>query len=285
MNMNCPPAPCSTMSGQRVITKVWTTAGTFPYQPSPGLISLIVECVGGGGGGGGTIATLATPTGAGWISGGGGGASGGYSRKSLSAADVLAGAVVTVAAGGLGGTAAPGGGGPGGATSFGTLCVANGGNGGVANGAAGDWGLGGGVAAIGLGDVASVGNAGQQGGAFYADFSNNELVNSIVIGGLGGESFFGGRRTSTWCKPGGSDPASGTVPAATGSGGGGGCSGLSTLPAIGEAGGDGVCVVTEYCWADESDCGVQPGFARVAAMPEPWPSRGGYPGPRDEDYG
>jgi hypothetical protein len=52
----------------------------------------------------------------------------------------------------------------------------------------------------------------------------------------------------------------------TGAGGGGGASNQATATSTGGAGGSGICIVTEYCWADAAtdDCGCPPGGARVA---------------------
>ena len=102
-------------AGTRIVLTAFRASG--PYQPSPGLVTAVVECWGGGGGGG-SVTWLAATIG----EGGGGGGSGGYSKKTLAAALVLGGVAVTVA-----GQAAPGANGT--VTSFGAFCVANGGSG------------------------------------------------------------------------------------------------------------------------------------------------------------
>jgi hypothetical protein len=51
-----------------------------------------------------------------------------------------------------------------------------------------------------------------------------------------------------------------------------------TNDAYGGAGGAGICIVTEYCWADAIDdgCGCGPGGARVAitGSPQGWQGHG-----------
>lgn len=103
----------------RIVTQVFTASGV--YTPSTGMTSALVECIGGGGGGGNV--GNANPS---WILTAGGGGSGGYSKRTVSAALVRGGVVVTVGAGGAGNN-------PGQPTSFGALCVANGGGIGGAN--------------------------------------------------------------------------------------------------------------------------------------------------------
>ena len=66
---------------------------------------------------------------------------------------------------------------------------------------------------------------------------------------------------------------------ANGAGGGGGASAYASGPAIGGAGGAGLVIVTEYCWADSADdCCIPapcPGAARVPwtgqGVPQGWP--------------
>src|SRR5580704_13026830 len=114
---------CTSGSGMRVVTQVFHASA--PYSPSPGLVTAVVECVGGGGGGGPCAESTVT------IGGGGGAGSGGYSRVTLAAALVLGGVNVTIGAGGFGGNPLPDGiANAGQPTTFGAMCVANGGGGG-----------------------------------------------------------------------------------------------------------------------------------------------------------
>ena len=101
--------------------QVFTASGT--YTPSANLVGAIVECVGGGGGGGGSPGAARQ-----WHTAGGGG-SGGYSRKYLTSTQIGASQTVTIGTAGGGGAGAANGS-AGNATSFGALCIANGGAGG-----------------------------------------------------------------------------------------------------------------------------------------------------------
>src|SRR5215813_950056 len=106
--------------------QTFPSAGVFSYVPTPGMQACIIECIGGGGGGGSANGQYDY----GLVGGGGG--SGGYSRKLAQSTDIGSSQVVTVGAGGAGGIAGAGQtpGSPGGASSLGSLCVANGGQGG-----------------------------------------------------------------------------------------------------------------------------------------------------------
>jgi hypothetical protein len=271
-NPNFPPFPLNPVVGQRwlgwvwngsqwvqtpatgmqVLTTVFNASG--PYMPSPGLVSVTVECIGAGGGGGSATAPAATGTGA--IVGGGGGGSGGLSRKTLPASLVLGGVVVTVGAGGAGSA-------PGTVTSFGALCVANGGGAGgnnnVSSAAFGNSGPG---ATPGVGDVAFPGSAGAAGTAVVMA----AFLDTNGQGGMGGWIYGGNMVRDT--GPGAANPGSAGA-AGTGAGGQGGCCNQVASTAgtqAGGAGGSGLCIVTEYCWADVApgeDCGCAPG-ARVA---------------------
>jgi hypothetical protein len=249
---------CTNTSGIRVVVQVFRASA--PYTPSPGLVSLTVECVGAGGVGG-DVAGDSTV-----VAGGGGGGSGGYSRVTLPAALVLGGVNVTI--GQTGAIAYPppndrdyeAGGSP---TSFGSFCLANGGQGGGGNAAVGGlWGFPGLGAPVGLGDIALPGNPGTPGTSQSGPASIN------VVGG-GGGAIWGGGGTPNLIGVGG--PILAGIPA-TGPGGGGGGAAFNQNATGGEmnggAGGNGICVVTEYCWADAIDdgCGCGPtGQARIAA--------------------
>src|SRR5580692_4703846 len=265
-----------TNSGIRVVTQ--TFLASAPYTPSPGLVSAVVECYGGGGGGG-----WAGPTpSAAWAIAGGGGGSGGYSRVTLAAALVRGGVNVTVA-GAVAGSAA------GQATSFGAMCVANGGLEGANNDFATGGGAGGAGAAVGVGDVVYPGMTGSN-GSFEETPSTSTWF--AIAGGIGG-SIFGGATTVN-VGPGivtGSQNAIGN----TGAGGGGGAVNQIVWASVppgdlvnghisGGQGAAGMCVVTEYCWADAMDdgCGCGPsGGARVEiGAPQ---GRAGWGGGFDND--
>ena len=263
----CPPMTCPPATGVQVITKVFTVSG--PYMPSPGLVSAVVECIGGGGGGG-----WAGPTpSAAWAIAGGGGGSGGYSRKTLAATLVAGGVNVTVAVAVAGGVAGQ-------TTSFGALCLAYGGSPGLNNDFATGGGAGGRGAPVGVGDACFPGETGSN-GAFEQTPSNSTWF--AIAGGIGG-SIFGGATTVN-VGPGfvsGTQNAFGN----TGAGGGGGTvnqilwadvppEDLVNGHISGGAGAPGMCIVTEYCWADVvpgEDC-FPTGAARVA-----WTPHGGCDG-------
>jgi hypothetical protein len=238
-------------TGVRVIITTFDAPGQFPYQPSPGLVTAIVETIGGGGGGGGALGQVNGPpaTEAGWVAAGGGGGSGGYSRSAIPAALVLGGVIVTVGAGGTGGLATQETyGGAGGATSFGALVMANGGAGGASNVVTTTadplWGAGGIRAAPGIGDLAVFGNAGFHGEA--SEYTPGAFTQTIVFGGQGGSIMFASAGSI------GTEQGAGNV-GTFGGGGSGGASTYASEPAVGGTGGAGVCVVTEYCWADAGD--------------------------------
>jgi hypothetical protein len=250
---------CSPMAGMQVIQTVMTATG--PYQASPGLVTVVAECLGGGGGGGGAVGDQASTAVAGWMMGGGGGASGGYSRSALAASLVLGGVVVTIGAGGIGGSGNP----PfdasaGTATSFGAFVVANGGPGGKTGAAGNQFGPGGARALPGIGQLALPGSGGTAGIGYYWDPG---VAGGTALGGIGGASFFGGSGSNVDVVTGSFAPGNNGGP---GSGGDGGASGLLSLPVLGGNGGPGLCVLTEYCWADvaDEDCGCGSGGARVA---------------------
>jgi hypothetical protein len=253
---------CNPMAGVQIIQTVITATG--PYQPSPGLVSVEVECLGGGGGGGAAQSDLASAAVQGWMMGGGGGSSGGYSKSTLAASLVLGGVSVTIGAAGAGGlsaTASPGT--VGGATTFGALVTANGGLGGGAGIPGYQFGDGGPRAQPGTGQIASPGSAGETGVGYYYDTS---AIAGMALGGQGGSGFFGGVNRNVSVTAGlGVNGMDGAL----GSGGGGGAAGLVAVTANGGNGGPGMCIVTEYCWMDtaDEDCGCPPtttGRARVA---------------------
>lgn len=267
------------MSGVRVLTTVFNAPGTFPYMPSPGLVSLTVECVGGGGGGGGGESTIPSPGAAGWLCAGGGGGSGGYSRTTVAAALVAGGVQVVVGAGGAAGTPTVVGG-AGGTTSFGAFCVAEGGNGGTPGNIGVGSGYGGWWAGSGIGDIASPGNSGGHGMLNFYDPAEEASGQSICFGGNGAASFFGSAPPGAQQAPGGVPGIEGWM----GAGGSGGCGGgAGPGPQNGGAGGAGLCIITEYCWNDTDGGEVNPPIevnARVAVthVPPPCPPNPCPPG-------
>jgi hypothetical protein len=202
----------------------FNSSGT--YTRPAGLQYAIVECIGGGGAGG-TVSP-------GQTGGAGGGGSGGYSRTVLSAAQIGASQTVSIGAGSITGAANAG------ATSFGTLCIANGGTDGdginLGQGALGQGGPGG---AVGTGTVALPGAAGQMG-----TMINNVLVQ---IGGIGGVIVGGSVRQT---QAGNQNQGIAGTSALPNTGAGGcGAAGIN-VPAGGDTpggnGGSGYCVVTEF---------------------------------------
>jgi hypothetical protein len=248
---------CTNTNGVRIVVQKFVSSA--PYTPSPGLISCVVECWGGGGAGGqaGPSPDIA------WAMGGGGGGSGGYSRIALASGLVLGGVNVTVGVGGTPGPAITNGT----ATSFGALCVANGGFSGVGNDATPNGaGQGAPGAPPGIGDIAMPGAGGGDGPLLWY---STAVEAQLVVGALGG-SVSGGSVPSSPVGQGASITGSSAY-SYTGAGGSG--ASLNQMAAgtglvFGGAGGSGLCVVTEYCWADAIDdgCGCGPtGQARIAA--------------------
>ena len=247
---------CTAAVGTIVITKVFTASA--PYSPSPGLQSLVVECIGGGGGGGDAASLNAN-----FIVAGGGGGSGGYSRKTLAAAVVAGGVNVTIGAGGV-----PDGAGA--ATSFGALCVANGrlrrrqqrGQC-VRRGRRGR--------VPGIGDLAFAGASGDI-GALQETVTPGTPLATNATRGLGG-----GCSAAVSLDVGvGNYYVGASAYPNSGAGGTGACINQSThnnTTVLGGSGGSGICIVTEYCWSDASDpaaAAVRPaargGFARSRRM-------------------
>jgi hypothetical protein len=257
---------CSPATGVQVLKQYFLASGV--YMPSPGLVTAFVQCVGGGGGGGGVLHA------AGWNGGGGGGGSGGYSEIYLPAASVLGGVIVTCGAGGhstaVAATAPP----QAGSTTFGGFCLAYGGWGGITVGVGapspGQTGEGGQPAQAGIGALALRGNAGGPGS--YANIGTVTPPVGAMYGGMGGTppmiSGGVGRRAVIFAAGfmAGYDVYTGD-PQGPGVGGNGGVSWSGASDIGGGNGGNGICLVTEYCWMDVppgvEDCG-SPGGARVA---------------------
>lgn len=209
-------------------SQVFPTAGSFSYTPHPKMKCAIVECIGGGGAGGGGYSN--TPTD---IMQGGGGGAGGYSRKIIQVSDVTAAGGTIPITVGAGGTAVIANvSGAGSATSFGTLCKANGGDGGAfANLNNTPTGGAGGVASGAIGDLIIPGNGGSAGW-----FGSNIPVYSAT--GNGGAGPLGGGVNSniSAAGPAGSYGAGGS--------GGGSYSGAGVIS--GGNGGAGCCIITEF---------------------------------------
>jgi hypothetical protein len=254
---------CTNTNGVRVNTQVFLTSA--PYMPSPGLISCIVDCIGGGGGGGGVWAI------AGVVGGGGGGGSGGYSRITLASGLVLGGVNVIIGAAGT--PVGQAGGTSGGTTSFGAFCVANGGGGGADYNGSTVWGAGGVGAPAGVGEVIWTGVAGMT--ALTSSSQAGGTTFTQAIGGMGG-ALIGGHPAPSVGPVGPGQYTGGPNAQGFSGAGGGGAAAHADLSAavLGGYGAPGICIVTEYCWADTVDdgCGCGPtGQARVAiGGPQSW---------------
>lgn len=203
--------------------KSYTSSGT--YTPSFGMRYCTVECWGGGGAGGSIAGLYGASNGA------AGGGAGGYSRKTVPAATIGASQAVTIGAGGTPGSAGAYFGGNGGATSVGSICVANGGSGGGFVATA--YGLGG---TAGTGDIAAVGQNGDVGVA-------SSTAEVYAFGGCGGNSSVGSGGKSNVIT---SNVSNGTAGSGYGTGGSGACSNNYIIPAQGGAGTSGYVVITEF---------------------------------------
>lgn len=318
--MNAPPFPLNPVVGQRFGNWIWdgnrwvriatggiqvvmqtfgldrygnVASGQFPYMPSPGLVTAVVELVGGGGGGGGALGGVVYGSGSGWCVGGGGGSAGTYVRSAIPAQLVRGGVIVTIGAGGTPGPATQATtGGRGGMSTFGGLMLAEGGFGGGSNVIAGGtldpaFGQGADPGTVNppegpnnIGDLSTWGGAGTSGGTTYYN-TDVELSQTIAWGGQGGNSFFAGTWAGQIQSAGGAPGRDGHM---AGAGGSGGASAYTTQPSLGGAGAPGLCVVTEYCWGDMGDDCLNPPLevnARVAVTHVPW--RG--PGPCPPGWG
>jgi hypothetical protein len=258
MRTGFPCAPGSTWSwqGTQVIMKVMKVSGL--YMPSPGLVSVVAEAIGGGAGGGAVGATTDVAQ----VLSAGGGGSGGYSRVALPAPIVVGGINVIIGDGGLGGAQGTpaGNGGDGGATSFGAFCVANGGLGGGAFQIGTSGGAAGPEAPPGVGDLTFPGACGEAG-----FFDNYTTPLSFSAQGARGGWIYGGT-SAVQAMTGGYAPGAEAYPN-TGAGGGGAIinqmgAGSTTS---GGNGGSGICIVTEYCVSTSNMDGCGCGCARVPA--------------------
>lgn len=218
---------------KQVVYQVFTSSGT--YTPTSKMAYCHVDLVGGGGGGGGAANASGTA-----VSVGGGGGGGGRTIDILTAATIGSSQTVTIGAAGTAG-AAGGTGGTGGQTSLGALLVANGGLGGAASGAATGAaanGGSGGAAGSTTGAFNGAGSSGTSGFGFY-----NSYPNSIVLGGQGGSSAYGGGGRGGVSASG---VATGGTATGYGAGGGGGANAVNNTGTTGAAGTAGIMIITEY---------------------------------------
>lgn len=219
------PVGSGAATGGLIGVQTFTTSGT--YTPSAGTGSVVIELVGGGGAGGGSAATSASQGAA-----AGGGSAGAYARARLTTG--FAGVPVTVGAGGAATSAASPRGNAGSTSSFGALVTAPGGLGGYVGFAAPAGVIVGGsepgATATGGNLLNTIGNSGDP--AFVIGIS-------VVIGGNGGNSAFGGGGCA-----GGNGP--GSAGGAPGAGGGGASAIFSSAGRNGGAGANGIVIVYEY---------------------------------------
>lgn len=208
---------------------IFTSSGTFTKASYPGGKSARIRVLGGGGQGGGTEAAAS-----GQHSKGGGGGAGGYSESIIDFDDLPDSVTVTVGGGGSSaGTAATGQ--AGGASSFGTLVVANGGAGGsTATSTATTAGVFGGLGGSLTGAVGQLCSAGSPG-----DFGFGS--GNFGHGGSGGSSVLGGGGRGAMHNSSGSS-SSGVV-GSYGGGGGGAFTSATGSAAVGGAGGSGIILV------------------------------------------
>ena len=211
--------------GAVITVQKFTESGT--YIPTPGTSSIIVELVGGGGSGGSCAASSASQGAA-----AGGGSSGSFSRARL--VNGFAGVAITVGEGGAAPAPGVNSGLPGGETSFGSLVTAPGGLGAVGGAAYTAPAILGGRSPGGIGVGANLlavtGSAGEAGFV---------LAPTVVYGGNGGASFYGG-------SPRGGGNTPGNAGGAPGAGGGGASSGAAGPARSGGAGAAGLVTIYEF---------------------------------------
>jgi hypothetical protein len=205
--------------------QVFASSGT--YTPTPGTAQIIVEVQGGGGSGGGSGATSSSQG-----AGAGGGAAGAYAKSRLTSG--FSGASVVVGAGGAAPAAGANDGNPGGASTFGTTITAPGGPGGHSGIAYTPPAVAGGSTAPTIAIGGNIVNAtGEQGHFGFV------LGSTVVIGGTGGTSYFGGGGV-------GGGAGAGAAATSAGAGGGGASAIRSSAAAVGGAGANGLVIIYEY---------------------------------------
>jgi len=206
--------------------------GTYAYTPTAGVTHILAKTQGAGAGGGGT-----TGPGLGYFSVGCGGGNGSYAEYFGSASSQT----VTVGAGGNGGLGPSHKNGyPGGLSSFGTLCIAQGGLGGTGINPSSNAFLcyqdtGGPSASTGLFTV----DGGPGGPAFCYDTVGN------VVSGAGANSLFGHGGGVIWRAP-GFDSAGGYGQGFGSGGSGAASSGTGAIARTGGAGAGGLVLVFEF---------------------------------------
>lgn len=213
------------------LINVRSFTSTTAYTPTPGTVSIVVECIGGGGGGAGAPATAA-----GQSANGSGGASGSYAIARMTSG--FSGQTITIGAGGAGGVGGANGS-TGGATSFGTKLIASGGLGGNFIGASAaniSARYGGDVVGGASGTDSLFAAAGRQGGTSY-------ILQTLNSGGYGASSVFGAGGVGGEVVSGATNGGAST---GYGSGAGGGCLGPANSAVNGGLGSPGICIVWEY---------------------------------------
>lgn len=208
--------------------QIFTTGSAATYTRPAGIVSILVECLGGGGGGGGVNGAGAT------VAAGGGGAGGSYCRKFYSAASSTY--TYTVGGGGNGGTAGANNGSTGTATTFDTMSATGGGGGAGAAGVGTAFVAQGGIAAVASGgDFNTSGNGGQ----------NGVGTGGSACSGGGGNSHYGGGAQGVFNSTLTTSTA-GTNATTYGGGGSGAVAFTGTTTRAGGNGSAGLIVVWEF---------------------------------------
>jgi len=197
------------------------------YTATPGTSRVLIRAVGGGGAGGSCTATSSSQ-----VSCASGGSAGAYAETLITSG--FDGAAVVVGAGGVPAAIGNNSGGAGGASSFGSILAVPGGSGGFGSIASTAPLLFGGTGTsalpTGANLVAAAGATGSEGFA---------LATTIVVGGIGGSSAFGGGGR-------GGGATAGSAGQAPGAGGGGAAAIASQSGFQGGAGAAGLVLVYEY---------------------------------------
>lgn len=215
-----------------IVTQTFAANGT--YTPTTGMVSCIVEIVGGGGGAGGCADSANAGTGS-------SGSGGGYCRKSYSAAEIGATAAVVIGAVANGGAAGNNNGTAGNNSTFtpagaGAILTASGGGAGKggSNSATNSF-TASPADAAGTGTNGDMNISGQKG-------SNGQAFTTTVLCGLSGASHLG---SSVVTSAAGGGPYNGTNGGTYGVGGSAGFSVSSSGNASGGTGSAGFCIITE----------------------------------------